>query len=93
MVKINVITGQSIIDIALQVYGTEEGAISIFLNSDSIESINNSLTTGQVLEIDQEIKPNALPQYLTDKKLNIVTSDTNKVYGSGFDFGFDGGFD
>ena len=82
--------GQSIFDIAIQLYGNEEFANEILKNNSNLD-INTTIPSGTNISYNEE---NAiLPQYFIDKKIDVTTDQKGTLnIGGGFNVGFNNGF-
>ena len=82
--------GQSIFDLSLQLYGTEDRVVEIFMSNPELLSLNDNIKAGTIIEFTEE--QNETRQYVLDSKIDIATGDTNIETGKGFDEGFSFGF-
>ena len=82
--------GQNIFDLSLQLYGTANRVIDIFLDNPFMQSLNDDIKSGS--SIEYTLEQNETRQYLIDNKIDIATNDTNQENGKGFDEGFAEGF-
>lgn len=87
----NSVEGQSIYDIALQLFGDESRVVELMTsNPEKLNSINNEIIGGTDLSFDPD--QNEINQFLTDRKFTIATTNNCDLDGKGFDNGFDLGF-
>lgn len=82
--------GQNIYDLSLQLYGTEDRIIDIFMDNPSFDSLNDEIQAGTLIEYTEE--QNEVRQYLIDNKIEIATNCPLLSGAIGYDEGFDEGY-
>lgn len=86
--KITVQTGQTLMDIAIQVYGSLEGVFA--LAQENTLSMTESLTSGQVLTYDTErIVDKSIVGHYKTYDLHPATAHAKLRSGKIFDYTFD----
>lgn len=78
MDKIVVIEQQSIIDIAIQQYGSVDGIVNI-INDNPGLGFNSNLTPGLKLNVTEDAQDKDIVDYFRRKQLKIATRGTSVV--------------
>lgn len=86
--------GQSLVDVALQKYGTVESIVKLFSENESeLKSFNNFIFDGKSIQIDDAFSKNEfVTQTLTDQRKEISTGVHDVTIGKAFSNAFSTAF-
>lgn len=91
--RVEVMRGQTLWDIAIQAYGSVEGAFLLLQdNADQLDSLDDDLTPGMVLRITSPPVDVDVATYYTDEDLHPVSGELVPL-GGAFDADWDNNFD
>ena len=88
MAKYITTSGQTVLDLSLQLYGDSSNAIKILNENPALNSIAGAIPPGTVIEYTPK-EGFTVAQYFTDNKTTVNTGTGNPLQGSGFDLGFE----
>ena len=83
--------GQTIFDLAIQLYGDVSQALTIVRNNDSIDSLNSNVPTGTVIQYEDP--KNTITNQFRLRNTQVVTYNPALIPGAAFDDSFDNSFD
>lgn len=92
-VRVDIMRGQTIWDIAIQKYGSVEAVFALIDdNADQLDSVNDDLVPGQSLRVVAPPVDRDMATYYEDNDLHPVSGELVPL-GGAFSQGWDEGFD
>lgn len=88
MAKYTTISGQTIWDLSVLLYGDSSNVVKILQDNPSLGQITKQIPAGTVIEYTETLG-NAVKTYLRTNKIDPGTGQTSPLSGSGFDLGFE----